>query len=273
MQRPFQPTSGLSLHLPTAKSLVAWVGIGSLATIEVRDGHNGDNRARLNHRLLMLQMGILQRIPKPLQMQIYCEVAATYLPELVDLWRQSTDGYSSVIELMNAVSTSPYFVRFMRSEAAVGLVYHHAHLVATNFTKLSTMTMDEIASTAQLLWTLLVLQAEGIDEVADADKNILVARMPEWVRKYPGRSMSEVAERCIGILTKQPAMVFLAKSVGGMLIEPFSKCGAPGCYNTTRADGTDLLQCGRCKSALYCDVAHQLAAWPKHKSVCFAVAF
>ncbi|KAF7320817.1 hypothetical protein HMN09_00168100 [Mycena chlorophos] len=271
----------------TAESLVGWVSPSLLETARAKslqaefggipDADDISDEAEMRRvKLLNAQassylLGLVQQQPKPAQMLIYSEVAAKYLPELVRLWRERPQAQNAAAELLNTTTTTAYFVRYMRSPAAAGLVGMQAKRIAEQFDTIATYTADDVASLGQFLSTLLLLQ--GDEEVETRDKEILVRRMPEWQTKYPGRLAKEVAERCLGIFREEQMMMFMTGQMKKMLSASLEKCGGPGCTKMTRQDGTELLQCSRCKSAVYCSVEHQKAAWASHKKICFSPAF
>ncbi|KAJ7353390.1 hypothetical protein DFH08DRAFT_692711, partial [Mycena albidolilacea] len=217
------------------------------------------------------QLGILQSNPMPFQMNVYSEVAAKYLPSLVDLFRQRPEALGSVTTLINVISTTPYFIRFLRSSAGAGLAALQAKRVASAVGEISTMNADEVGEIGQFLATLLLLQ--GVQDVAEEDKTIILQHCPIWARRFPGRLASDTAGRCQALLNNDPSMRQMLRGVKDMLESKLDRCGGPGCTRTAQKDGSDLYQCGRCKSAVYCDVAHQKAAWKTHKPTCFSPAF
>ncbi|KAF7373497.1 hypothetical protein MSAN_00559600 [Mycena sanguinolenta] len=265
----------------TPESLVTWVGV-----LDV-DGSRDSPEAR--SASLKAQLGILQSKPMAFQMKIYSEVAAKYLPSLVDLFRQRPEALGSVTTLMNVLTTTPYFIRFLRSPAGAGLAALQAKRVASSDKEISAMNADEVGEVGQWLWTLLLLQ--GVQDVAEEDKTILLQNLPIWGRKFPGRLASDTTGRCQALLNDDPSVLFysaqilpplslhfsamrpMMQGMKIMLESKLDKCGGPGCTRKVQVDGSDLSQCGRCKSAVYCGVAHQKAAWAAHKPNCFAPAF
>ncbi|KAJ6463383.1 hypothetical protein C8R45DRAFT_518268 [Mycena sanguinolenta] len=247
----------------TAESLVTWVG--------VFDSGNEDAGDSSRNACLKAQLGILQSKPMPFQMKIYSEVAAKYLPSLVDLFRQRPQALGSVTTLINVLVATPYFIRFLRSPAGEGLAALQAKRVASSVGEINAMNADEVGEIGQWLWTLLLLQ--GVQDVAEEDKIILLQNLPIWGRRFPGRLASDTTGRCQALLTDDPAMHQMMQGMKIMLESKIDKCGGPGCTRRVQADGSDLSQCGRCKSAVYCGVAHQKAAWTAHKPNCFAPAF
>ncbi|KAF7324355.1 hypothetical protein MSAN_02521900 [Mycena sanguinolenta] len=271
----------------TPESLVTWVGVLNV------DGSRDSPEAR--SASLKAQLGILQSKPMAFQMKIYSEVAAKYLPSLVDLFRQRPEALGSVTTLMNVLTTTyvplPYVQdhphhAFLRVQV---LLLYKLSAVASSDKEISAMNADEVGEVGQWLWTLLLLQ--GVQDVAEEDKTILLQNLPIWGRKFPGRLASDTTGRCQALLNDDPSVLFysaqilpplslhfsamrpMMQGMKIMLESKLDKCGGPGCTRKVQVDGSDLSQCGRCKSAVYCGVAHQKAAWATHKPNCFAPAF
>ncbi|KAJ7686830.1 hypothetical protein B0H17DRAFT_940099, partial [Mycena rosella] len=247
----------------TPESLVTWVG--------VLDDGNGDSPDSVRSRNLKSQLGIVQSKPAPDQMKIYSEVAAKYLPALVDIFRQRPEASGSVTTLINILATTPYFIRFLRTPAGEGIASLQAKRVANSVGEIGRMSVDDVGEIGQFLSSLLLFQ--GVQDVAEEDKAILREHLPIWERKYQGRLASETAGRCLALLNNEPGMRQMMQGVKNMLESKLDKCGGPGCVRRAQRDGSDLLQCSRCKSAVYCEVAHQKAAWAAHKPTCFPPAF
>jgi hypothetical protein len=62
--------------------------------------------------------------------------------------------------------------------------------------------MDCIGEICQFLSGVLVLQ--GVSDIDENDKRVLVSRLSRWERKYPGRMASIASERCLGLLKDEP---------------------------------------------------------------------
>ncbi|KAJ7222510.1 hypothetical protein GGX14DRAFT_428941 [Mycena pura] len=242
----------------TAESLVTWVG--------VLDDGKGDRPESARIRPLSTQLALVQQRPLPRQMKIYSEVAAKYLPAVADVWRQRSEALGSVTILANALTTTGYFVRFLRSPAGDGLAALQAKRVANSVDEIGTMSVDDVAEVTQFLSTLFVLQ--GVRGVASEDRAVLLRHLAIWERRYQGRLAAETAGRCLGMLTDDPMMLMMTQGVKAMLESALDECGGPGCARRTQRDGSNLLQCAR-----YCGVEHQKAAWPKHKPICFNATF
>ncbi|KAJ7756185.1 hypothetical protein B0H16DRAFT_1538938 [Mycena metata] len=225
-----------SLWNVTAESLVKWAGLGD-------DGVDRPDSARLFG--LKSQVCPVSR-PDGKRPLFLSEVAAKYLPALVDLFRQKPEPISPVGMLINTISATPYFVRFLRSPAGNGIAAMQAKRIADSASEIIVMSVDDVGEIGQFLATLLLLQ--GIQD-----------------RKFEGRLASETAGRCLALLTADPRQDILESKL--------EKCGGPGCVRRVQKDGSELSQCGRCKTAVYCGVEHQKAAWAAHKPTCFAPTF
>ncbi|KAJ7619362.1 hypothetical protein FB45DRAFT_930568 [Roridomyces roridus] len=241
----------------TAESLVRWAG--------------GFEDTAPHAEILSMQLGIAQSMPQASQNIIYCEVIAKYMPALADVWRRATEAVTPAGTLINAASTTPYFVRFLRSPDGADIAAIQAQRVAAAVDRVPSMPLDHIAELGQFLSTLFLLQ--GTQGVSAEDKSILVQHLPQWERRYDGVLAGETAGRCLALLTDDRNMRPMMDMVRNMLESKMDKCGGPGCTRRVQKDGAVLQQCGRCKSAVYCGTPHQKAAWPAHKSTCFTPAF
>ncbi|KAJ6598650.1 hypothetical protein B0H10DRAFT_2085252 [Mycena sp. CBHHK59/15] len=193
------------------------------------------------------------------------------MPALVDIFRQRSHVLNSAATLMNSVSTAPYFTRFLRTPAGAGIAALQAKRVANSANEISNMGADDVAEICQFLSTILLLQ--GLADVEDGDKTVLLQHLQSWEQRFGGRLASETAGRCLALLTDDPVMRPMMEEVKQMLESKLDKCGGPGCVRRVQKDNTDLLRCGRCKTAVYCGVAHQKAAWASHKAICFTPSF
>ncbi|KAF8891872.1 hypothetical protein BD779DRAFT_153864 [Infundibulicybe gibba] len=247
----------------TPASLATWVGL-------IDDGQ-GDKPEEARSRMLKMQLGILQRKPRYLQEPIHCELAATYLPDLVQKYRATDGVIHSAMTLLNVLTYTPYFVRFARTPAGQGLAALQTKRTAAAVDEIDQMSADEVGEIGQFLATLLLLQ--GIGEVDPADKAILIPKLRKWERVFSGRLASDVSERCIALLLDDPNMRPMMQSVKTMIESKLQKCGGPSCQRALQGNGSQLMQCARCKSAVYCGVQHQKAAWPSHKATCFTPKF
>ncbi|KAJ7075649.1 hypothetical protein B0H15DRAFT_866195 [Mycena belliarum] len=254
-----------SMMNPTAHSLVSWVGLMD------EDGAPPDPVNDL--RGLKAQLGILQAAPISKQMKIYSETTATYMPALAAIFRQTPEVLGCISVLLNAISSSPYFVRFLRSPGGAGIAALQAKRVANAVNEIPSMSVDDAAEICQFLSTLLLLQ--GVQDVAEEDKTILLKHLPIWERIFSGRLAAKTANRCLAQLTDDPAMREMTRAVKTMLESKLEQCGGPGCTRRISEDGSKsaLMHCSRCKTAVYCGAAHQKAAWAEHKRICFAPAF
>ncbi|GLB37343.1 putative MYND finger [Lyophyllum shimeji] len=248
------------------------VTVDSLAThAGLLDDGRGDCPDVVRSQMLKMQLGILQRKPRHEQVPIHHEIAAKYLPALVEKYRANTGALNSSTTLLNVISYTPYFVRFLRTPAGQGIAALQTKRTVQDAPSIGSMTADEVAEIGQFLSTLLVLQ--GIAEVDEADKAILIPKLKQWERTFPGRLASDTSTRCLTLLTDDSRMRPMMQAAKLMIEKNLTNCGAPGCGRPQREDGSDLMQCARCKSAVYCGSDHQKKAWPQHKALCFAASF
>lgn len=248
------------------------VTVNSLAThVGVIDDGRPDHGDVARSRLLNVQLGILQSKPRNEQTRIYHEFAAKYLPALAEKYRANSGPLNSSMKLLNVITYTPYFVRFARTPAGQGLAALQAKRTAQAVSEISNMGPDEVGEIGQFLATLLLLQ--GTAGVDASDKSALVPKLKQWKRTYAGRLASDTSERCLALLMDDPSMRPMMQHVKKMLEGCLQKCGGPNCERTQQTSGDELMQCARCKSAVYCGSDHQKNAWPLHKATCFAPSF
>jgi len=239
----------------------------SLATLACLSGE--DSEGTMNGVFLKTHLGILQSKPRAEQSKVHHEFAAKYLPAAAEKYRQSADAWNPSLSLMNLVGHTPYFVRFAQSPVGRGIAALQAERMAA--VSSDTMDVDRVGEMCQFLSTVLVLQ--GPSDVEDADKSALVPKLRTWTRAYRGRFAAETSDRCLGILTDEPASRAVVQMVKSGLERGVGECGAQGCSRRQRASGSELLKCARCKTAVYCGAEHQKQAWSTHKAACFPAAF
>ncbi|KAF4563121.1 hypothetical protein EYR36_003560 [Pleurotus pulmonarius] len=246
----------------TAESLVILAGV-----------IDGDKIAPegLEYRILQAQLGYLQRKPRAEQTKIHSEVAAKYLPALADKFRNETGALNPAMTLLNVISYTPYFVRFLKTPGGQGIAGLQTKRTAEDAADIEKMDVDRVGEVGQFLATILLLQ--GTADVDEADKRALIPKLKVWERSFRGRLASETSGRCIAILADDPGMRGAMVHVKKMLEGQLHQCGGPGCSLTSRPTGEDLLYCSRCKSAVYCSQEHQKQAWSSHKLSCFQAAF
>ncbi|KAK7014202.1 hypothetical protein R3P38DRAFT_3001621 [Favolaschia claudopus] len=248
----------------TPESLVTWAG--------VLEGDLGNLPDSVREARLSNQLAILQSQPIGAQMKTHSQVAAKYLPSLIDLYRERDQVISSASTLINVITASPYFVRFLRTPGGNGIAALQTKRAAASIDQIdTTFNADSVAEIFQFLGTLLLLQ--GVQDVAPEDKAILLRHLPNCERKFVGRLASETAGRCMALLSDDPYMRPMMQEVKRVLEQPLEQCGGPGCTLRVQKNGAELSQCSRCKSAVYCGADHQKAAWAKHKPTCFAPTF
>lgn len=261
----------MSAAAPSVEALLN-VSVDSLAKhVGVVDDGRGEVPDSTRSKLLKMQLGILQRQPRTQQTPIHHEFAAKYLPDLVQLFRSNSGVLSAPTTLLNVISYTPYFVRFLRSPAGQGIAVLQTKRTAESAAEIDNMNADDVAEITQFLSTILLLQPTP--EVDEADKKILVKKLRQWAPKFPGRLASNTCERCLALLTNDPRTRLMMQGTKQILERSLVQCGGGHCTQTVQNNGADLLQCARCKSAVYCGAAHQKAAWKEHKSLCFPSSF
>ncbi|KAK0486316.1 hypothetical protein IW261DRAFT_1454884 [Armillaria novae-zelandiae] len=214
--------------------------------------------------ILKIQLGVVQSWPQTEQKKIYhCKTYA--FPR--GKFRNSDVPWDSAAVMLNVISFTPYFVRFLKTEAGQA-----KRMVASKDSfNPSTQSLQIIAEVCQFMATLLVL--EGTEQITADEQKSLEAMLAAWLRGMPSVFAKETCERCLSLLSSDQESRFMANSVKGMLEKALRQCGGAGCDLETKHDGSALMQCGRCKCAVYCGTEHQKQAWSMHKSTCFASSF
>ena len=93
----------------------------------------------------------------------------------------------------------------MRTSQGQGLAALQTKRTAQAADDISSMIVDEVGEIGQFLSTLLVLQ--GTVDVDELDKDVLVPKLNQWKRMYPGRLASNTSERCLALLTDDPSVL------------------------------------------------------------------
>jgi len=103
----------------------------------------------------------------------------------------------------------------------------------------------------------------------------LLQKLNQWESLYKGTgTMAENAiEQCKILLDSDAEIPGRFRAAKTQLESAIEQCGVQGCLRRRQDSEPDLLQCSRCKTALYCGVEHQAQAWLSHKSTCFAPDF
>ncbi|KAF8910808.1 hypothetical protein CPB85DRAFT_1304717 [Mucidula mucida] len=240
-----------------------------LASSGLIEGHEGSSQ------LLHMQLGIVQAMPRPEQYKIYqfVEFTAKYLPALVEKYRASDAVLGVAALILNNITFTPYFVRFINSPAGAGLAALQVKRILEGKDTFNPQTVadTEIAELGQLLSTLLVLQ--GVDDIPADDQKKLYDQILQWVRTMPPVFAVETCERCLMILENDTESREMQGMVKASLEKGLKECGAPGCGRKVQSDGSVMLQCSKCKVAVYCGTGHQKQAWAAHKSLCFEATF
>ncbi|KAJ7161948.1 hypothetical protein C8R43DRAFT_880547, partial [Mycena crocata] len=160
---------------------------------------------------------------------------------------------------------------FLRTSAGQGLAALQAKRIARAALDINAMDVNDVSEIGQFLTTILLLQ--GTRDVAAEDRDILLQYLLVWDQKFRGELAAETAKRCLGLLTDDLNVRQTMQKVKKELESKIDRCGGPGCLREVRQDGSELFQCGRCMSAVYCGAQHQKAAWVAHKQLCFPTAF
>lgn len=250
----------------TADSLALFAGVAPGAATNL-----SPEEAAAQNRLLEGQFGYLQQQPKNAQAVVHHEGAAKYLPALVEKFKEETFIMGGPSALLNLFSYTPYFVRYMKTPPAKDVTSIFAVRIASlTDSSTASLSRNQIAEIGQFFATLLVLQGqEGIS--AETRKGV-VARFKKWSRTLAGTFAADTSERCLVTLDPPSGFAPMLASVRNKLEMPLKQCGATGCDKTTGGSET-LLQCSRCKTAVYCSTAHQKTSWSEHKRICFTPTF
>lgn len=221
-------------------------------------GLTGDHQA--NSVFLESQLGLLQRNSS--QNVINSEFCAKYLSALVGAYDAQDAAFNVPMRMLNAIAYLPYFARFLLTAAKTSICKTQAHRMATA----SSAPADpvHIVEMCQFLSTLLALQ--GTNSVSEEDKQALLPKLREWNRKYQKQQIT----RCLKQLEDDPETTILAGGLKQHCESSLNECGLDGCG---KSGTSKLLQCSRCKTAVYCDRDHQKKSWPSHKATCFPAVF
>lgn len=221
-------------------------------------GLTGDQQE--NPVFLERQLGLLQRNPS--QNTINSEFCAKYLPAVVEAYNAQDTAFSVPMRMLNVIAYLPYFVRFISTTAKTSLCKIQAHRMATASSTPADPTY--LVEMCQFLSTLLALQ--GTNSVSEEDKQVLLPKLREWNRKYQRQQIT----RCLRQLEGDPETTIMADVLKQHCEKSLNECGFDGC----EMSGTSkLLQCSRCKTAVYCNRDHQKKSWPLHKATCFPAVF
>ncbi|OAX40319.1 hypothetical protein K503DRAFT_626483 [Rhizopogon vinicolor AM-OR11-026] len=221
-------------------------------------GLTGDQQQ--NPLSLERQLALLQRNPS--HVVINSEFAAKYLPTLVDAYNAQDAAFSVPMRMLNTIGYLPYFARFLSTPAGSSMCATQAHRMVTA----SSDSVDPtcIVEECQFLSTLLALQ--GTNAVSDEDRQALLPKLRQWNRTYQKQQIT----RCLRQLEGDSETTAIARGLKKHVECSLNECGFEDCANT----GTSkLLQCARCKTAVYCNRDHQKKAWSLHKTTCFPTVF
>lgn len=213
-----------------------------------------------NSVFLERQLGLLQRNSS--QSVINSEFCAKYLPTLVDAYNAQDAAFSVPMRMLNVVAYLPYFTRFLLTTAKTSICKTQARRMAAASSAPADPT--SLVEMCQFLSTLLAL--EGPNSISEEDKQALLPKLREWDRKYQRQQIT----RCLKQLEGDPETTLIADGLKQHCERSLNQCGFDGCG---KSGTSKLLQCSRCKTAVYCDRDHQKKSWPFHKATCFPAAF
>ncbi|RXW23172.1 hypothetical protein EST38_g2714 [Candolleomyces aberdarensis] len=176
------------------------VTISSLLNLAgVAPGDYDDKDDATKARFLSIQLGMLQSQPRQMRAPLDHELAAKHLPELTEKYANDPEVIGRTATLINTISYTPYFARFVKTDAGKDFVpvqtKRIAQLTDEDASKLS---RDQVAEIGQFYSTLLLLQ--GQDGISEDDKKATVSRLTKWQRAYSGTFAEETLERCLAAL-------------------------------------------------------------------------
>ncbi|KAG1812874.1 uncharacterized protein BJ212DRAFT_437622 [Suillus subaureus] len=221
----------------TADSLAEYCGL---------TGNQQENSVFLERQLGLLQRNPSQSVINSFYLASVSEFCAKYLPTLVDAYNAQDAAFSVPMRMLNVVAYLPYFTRFLLTTAKTSIY------------------PTSLVEMCQFLSTLLAL--EGPNPISEEDKQALLPKLREWDRKYQRQQIT----RCLKQLEGDPETTLIADGLKQHCERSLNQCGFDGCG---KSGTSKLLQCSRCKTAVYCDRDHQKKSWPFHKATCFPAAF
>lgn len=271
-------TSGTSAAAPfvSIPSDITNVTVGTLANLAgLVPGDYDDQPESLRLRLVSIQLGLLQRAAQRIQFCLHHELAARHLPGLVANYRAVHDLISVPSILINAIAYTPYFARFCTTDAGRGLtVLQTRRITALSGAEANKLDHENVAEITQFYSTLLLLQ--GQEGIPPEDKRAVIIRLKRWRTMFKNFAITEQQiERCLGSLEGATGELRSMIQVAKVLLEaPLKRCASGETCERNVDDGkAPLLNCSRCKTAVYCGSAHQQAAWREHKPICYAPSF
>ncbi|PFH46575.1 hypothetical protein AMATHDRAFT_69539 [Amanita thiersii Skay4041] len=249
------------------------VTTNSLARCAGLEEANEDIPDTDRYRALILELYHLQSAPKEHQDSVFCEIAASYLPQLVNKYRISEGPVNIAMTFLNNVTNTPYFVRFSRLPEAQGLVDLQARRIIEAPDNGENFNYDELGAACQFLLTLIVY--EGGRDFTDQDRQLLIHKANSWHDLFRGTGL-HIEESCdllVKYLEHDERTIMITKLIKRAQDSKLLQCGFPGCEQLQEKDGPIFKQCPRCKSTVYCNDDHQAQAWAGHKHLCFEPVF
>ncbi|EIM90303.1 uncharacterized protein STEHIDRAFT_50466, partial [Stereum hirsutum FP-91666 SS1] len=137
----------------------------------------------------------------------HSEFAALHLPALAQAFRSNNSIMSTSVMMLNVISHTPYFSRFLRSDAGKGMAILHAKRMAAH-PAVSSLQGEELGEATQFLSTLLVYQ--GREGISQGDIQALTPKLHRWKteRVDSGGVLQVSADRCRAQLSPNLCVVF-----------------------------------------------------------------
>jgi len=219
----------------------------------------------LKKRLSLLQNGGSREV----QHRIHHELAAKHLPALMTAYRALSTPTNAPMVLMNVISYTPYFVRFIVLPENTDLSLLLLQRIA-NSEIVSSDMQETIAELCQFVATVLMLQSRN--GLSKEDLNAVINKLRHWARAYRDTFAEDASLRALMLLApngtnQEKAML---ANVSMQLNKGVNNCAV--CLEG-RSSKQELLQCSRCKTVRYCGVQHQKVDWSSHKKMCIAPSF
>ncbi|PFH47362.1 hypothetical protein AMATHDRAFT_152229, partial [Amanita thiersii Skay4041] len=112
------------------------------------------------------------------------EFAAKYLPQLVNQFHTSEGPVNTAMTLLNNISDTSYFLRYLRLPEAQTLVNIQARRTVLSSDSVDSFRYDDLGAAFQFLFTLVLLQ--GPHCMTEADKYALIVKAKHWYTVYRG---------------------------------------------------------------------------------------
>ncbi|KAJ2918272.1 hypothetical protein MD484_g2141, partial [Candolleomyces efflorescens] len=176
------------------------VTISSLLNlVGVKPGDYDDRDEATKAIYLSIQLGLLQRQSRQMRAPLDHELAAQHLPAMTQKYIDDPEVIGKVATLINSITYTPYFARFVKTDAGKHFVPIQTKRIAQLTDEdASKLTQDQVAEVGQFYATLLLLQ--GQDEISEDDRKAAISRLTKWQRASSGTFAEETLERCLAAL-------------------------------------------------------------------------